>query len=95
MPDGRRESDPMVLRVLAKSDPKNSREPADQPAILQLRLWAHEEHARSERAGRVAHGTTTAPTRPLAQHRSDSSPQHRAGDVQSLCVVKRLSEGAL
>jgi hypothetical protein len=90
MPDGRRESDSMVLRVLAESVLTNSGEPADQPAILQLRFWAYEEHARPERAGRVAHGTTAAPTRPLAQHRSDSSPQHRAGDVQSLRVVKEI-----
>lgn len=90
MRHSQRESDPMVLRVLAESVLKNSWEPADRPAILQLQLWAHEEHARSDRAGRVAHGTTAAPMRPLAQHRSDSSPQRRAGDVQSLRVIKEI-----
>ncbi len=38
-----REQDPDVLAALVEGVLRNSWEPADRPAILRLRLWAHEE----------------------------------------------------
>lgn len=88
-----RESDPEVLSLLADSVLRNSWEPADAPAILRLRLWAYEHHARAERAGQprlVKHRTTAAPTRVLAQHRPDGAPRHRATDIASLRVIEGI-----
>ena len=38
------EDDQVVLDTLAEGVLRNSWEPADQPSILRLRLWAHERH---------------------------------------------------
>jgi len=87
-----RESDPEMLSLLAESVLRNSWEPTDQPAILRLRLWAH-EYTRPEKAGQprpVRHGTTAAPTRLLTQHRPDNAPRHRAKDIESLHVVEEI-----
>lgn len=87
-----RESDPEVLDLLADSVLRNSWEPADQPAILRLRLWAH-KYARAEVAGQprlVKHETTAAPMRLLPQHRPDSAPRHRPTDTESLRVVEGI-----
>lgn len=86
-----RESDPQVLSSLADSVLRNTWEPADRPAIVQLRLWAH-EYARSKTVGQpslVKRSTTAAPTRLLTQHHRGDGPRHRAADIKPL----RVSEG--
>jgi hypothetical protein len=87
-----RESAPEVLHFLAESVLRNSWEPADQPAILRLRLWAHEQHARPAKltAPRVVGpGTSTTPKR-LAPQRPEGAPRHRATDIDSLRVVEEI-----
>jgi hypothetical protein len=44
------ETDPHVRAALVEGVLRNAWEPADQPAILRLRLWAHEERARWQAA---------------------------------------------
>ena len=76
-----RESDPAVLRFLAECVLRNSWEPVDQPTMLRLRLWAHEQHARPAKA--------TAPPLPrLAPPCPKAGPRHRAADIKPLRVVK-------
>ena len=85
-----RESDPEVLRFLAECVLRNSWEPANRPAVLRLRLWAHEQHARPAKttaAGLSKPAPSATPAR-LAPPRPAAGSRHRAADVKPLRVVK-------
>ena len=57
-----REREPAVRAALVEGVLRNSWEPTDQPAILQLRLWAHEQRAE-----------TAEPVPPMAATGSDDA----------------------
>ena len=85
-----RESDPQVLSALADSVLRNTWEPADRPAMVQLRLWAH-AYSPPKTAGQpslVQRNTTAAPTRLLTQHHRGDSPRHRAADIKPLRIIE-------
>lgn len=58
------ERDPRVLAALAEGVLRNSWEPADRPAILRLRLWAHEAQARGTSS--TGEDPVMTPTAPLS-----------------------------